>query len=285
MEIRKITKDSPEYPEILRNYERMPECLYVCGALPDPGLHSVGIVGARACSAYGRNEAVRFAKALSENGVQIISGMAYGTDSCAHEGALLGGTPTFAVLGCGPDICYPASNRKLYENIISSGGGIISEFEPGTPALSYHFPIRNRIISALSDAVLVIEAKRKSGSLITASYALEQNKSLFAVPGSLNNPLSAGCNALIYQGAVPAISPKQLMIDIGIIPDENNTTPSPALTPDEKKIIAFLYGKESSIDEISEALNISLSSLFALITSLSVRGLITEICPGHYTKA
>ena len=219
-----IRRDDPRYPGKLLHYPRMPQGLYIYGRLPDPEKKTVAIVGARTCSGYGRAEAIRFAETLAQYGVQIVSGLAYGIDAWGHQGALSGGGATFAVLGCGVDICYPASNVPVYNSIISSGGGILSEFEPGTPPNAWHFPIRNRIISALSDIVLVVEARVRSGSLITADYALEQGKTVFAVPGRNGDPLSEGCNRLITEGAVPAAAPEQLLEELGILPE---TAPAP----------------------------------------------------------
>lgn len=195
----------------------MPAVLYARGVLPDPEKKSVAIVGARNCSTYGKKEALRFAGVLAENGIQIISGMALGVDSWAHIGALEAGGTTIAVLGSGIDVCYPPSHRELYHRILESGGGILSEYEPGMPALPHHFPVRNRIISALADIVLVVEARKKSGSLITASYALEQGKSIYAVPGRNGDPLSEGCNCLIADGAGVAWEPEILLeeLDMG----------------------------------------------------------------------
>ena len=173
-QIRCIEKSDPEYPQIMKQYSSMPAKLYVKGRLPDPKRRTVAVIGARMCSPYGRMQAFRYAKALSVAGVQIISGMALGIDSEGHKGALEGKMPTFAVLGSGVDVCYPKSNRKLYERILWENGGIISECPLGSGPVSWHFPARNRIISALSDAVLVVEAKENSGSLITAGFALEQ---------------------------------------------------------------------------------------------------------------
>ena len=175
-QIRCIEKSDPEYPQIMKQYSSMPAKLYVKGRLPDPKRRTVAVIGARMCSPDGRMEAFRYAKALSVAGVQIISGMALGIDSEGHKGALEGKMPTFAVLGSGVDVCYPKSNRKLYERILWEHGGIISECPLGSGPVSWHFPARNRIISALSDAVLVVEAKENSGSLITAGFALEQGK-------------------------------------------------------------------------------------------------------------
>ena len=215
-EIRKLKKTDPGYPPALLPYERMPAVLYCRGNLPDPARKSVAVVGARNCSAYGRREAMRFAGVLAENGIQIISGLALGVDSWAHIGAVEAGGITIAVLGSGIDVCYPQSHTELYAKILESGGGILSEYEPGTPAMPYHFPVRNRIISALADIVLVVEARKKSGSLITASYALEQGKSIYAVPGRNGDPLSEGCNRLIADGAGVAWEPEILMEELGI---------------------------------------------------------------------
>lgn len=156
IQIRCIEKGSPEYPEKLQNYPDMPKKLYVKGQLPDGKKPSIAIVGARMCSTYGRIQAFQFAKELSRAGVQVISGLALGIDSEGHKGALEGETPTYAVLGNGVDICYPAGNRFLYQRILREKGGLISEYSPGTKARNYFFPARNRIISALSDVILVV---------------------------------------------------------------------------------------------------------------------------------
>ncbi|MGN0433890.1 MAG: DNA-processing protein DprA, partial [Bilifractor sp.] len=158
-QIRYVAREDQEYPEQLRNYPRMPSGLYLVGNFPDPGKKTVAIVGARMCSPYGRAEAIRFGEELAAEGVQIISGMAYGVDSWALHGALQAGGQGFAVLGCGVDVCYPKESYHIYRRIIREGGGIMSEFEPGDGPAAWHFPIRNRIISALADVVLVVEAK------------------------------------------------------------------------------------------------------------------------------
>mgnify|MGYP000797206482 CR=1 FL=1 len=186
------------------------------GSFPDDAKPTAAIVGARLCSPYGRIQAFNYGKFLSEHGVQVISGMAAGIDAEGHKGALEGGTPTFAVLGNGVDICYPSSSRGIYRRIPEKNGGIISEYEPGTKGRAYYFPARNRIISGLSDAVLVMEARVRSGSLITADMALEQGKDVYALPGPLDSPLSAGCNHLIQQGAGILLNPKNLLEEWGI---------------------------------------------------------------------
>ncbi len=215
-QIRYVPREDPEYPEQLRNYPRMPSGLYLVGNFPDPGKKTVAIVGARMCSPYGRAEAIRFGEELAAEGVQIISGMAYGVDSWALHGALQAGGQGFAVLGCGVDVCYPKESYHIYRRIIREGGGIMSEFEPGDGPAAWHFPIRNRIISALADVVLVVEAKLRSGSLITADYALSQGKTIYAVPGRNLDELSRGCNRLIAQGAGIAWDPEVILEELGI---------------------------------------------------------------------
>ena len=194
------------YPEKLKYITDPPYALYVLGQLPDEKRKSAAIVGARNCTAYGEQMALQYGKSLAEAGIQIISGMARGIDGAGQRGALNSSWAkesgvTYAVLGCGVDVCYPRDHIGLYMDIIEHGGGILSEFPPGTPPLAMNFPMRNRIISGLSDAVLVMEARVRSGSLITADMALEQGKDVYALPGPLDSPLSAGCNHLIQKSA------------------------------------------------------------------------------------
>jgi DNA processing protein len=210
--IRIVKNGEADYPVRLLPYRGMPEKLFYLGELPEDR-PTVAIVGARLCDYYGHMQAFEFGRALASYGVQIVSGMALGADSYALEGALHAGGRVFAVLGCGVDICYPRSNQVLYDRIIRNGG-ILSEFEPGTLPLSFHFPQRNRIISALADIVLVIEAKMKSGSLITADFALEQGKTVFALPGRVGDLLSDGCNYLIAQGSGIAYSAEAILSEL-----------------------------------------------------------------------
>ena len=200
-------KGTKEYPERMMPFSDMPEGIYVKGRLPRDDRPSAAIVGGRVCSAYGREQARRFAREMAASGVQIISGLASGIDAAAHEGALEGGGTTFAVLGCGVNICYPRENYPLMRKILGQKGGVLSEFPPGERPLAWHFPQRNRLISALADLVLVVEARKKSGSLITADFALEQGKSVYALPGRVNDSLSEGSNRLIAQGAGIAVEP------------------------------------------------------------------------------
>ncbi|MDO4308790.1 MAG: DNA-processing protein DprA [Eubacteriales bacterium] len=285
--IRCIDYGSCEYPEKLRNYPDMPKKLYVKGKLPVPGRPAAAIVGARMCSTYGRMQAFRFAKELSCAGVQVISGLAYGIDSEGHKGALEGGTPTFAVLGNGADICYPARNRSLYQRIVRNNGGIISEYPPGTEARSYFFPARNRIISALSDVILVVEAKEKSGSLITARYGLEQGKSVYAVPGAVTESLSRGCHMLIYDGAGIAYSPEILLSEWGISSEKQKKSTEKTqlgLASDLNLVYSCLDLRPKIPDDFIRETGLPPEKVNHLLLELELMGLARETGRQHYVR-
>ena len=201
------------YPKRLKEISDPPLVLYRIGKLPEPEKKMAAIVGARACSSYGKEMAEYFARGLAKEGIGIVSGMARGADGIAQRAALSAGGYSAAVLGCGVDVCYPEENRALYEKLRETGC-ILSEYPPGTLPHSRLFPPRNRIISALSDLVLVIEAREKSGTLITVDMALEQGKDVFAVPGRITDTCSRGCNRLIGNGAGIAVSVTQLLQEL-----------------------------------------------------------------------
>lgn len=285
--IRCIEKGSDEYPLRLKNLPRMPEKLYCRGKLPADDAPTAAVVGARGCSAYGRVQAFAFARFLSRAGVQIISGLAYGIDSEGHKGALEGDTPTFAVMGNGPDICYPAANRSLYQRIMLSGGGIISEYPPGTPGKPYHFPERNRIISALSDLVLVVEAREKSGSLITAECALEQGKAVYALPGAVNEPLSRGCHKLIYDGASIAYCPEILLSEWGISEKKESKRTEKSklgLASDLNMVYSCLDLRPKNMDYVIRKTGFSPGRTGSLLIELVLMGLARETGRGYYVK-
>lgn len=208
--VRFISRIEPEFPEKLKNIPNPPFAVYVKGELPDPSIPTVAIIGARMCSEYGRYMARYFGRGLALSGVQVISGLARGVDSIAQQAALEVGGRSFSVLGCGCDVCYPPENRGIYDSVLTSGG-IISEYPPDTPPEARNFPVRNRIISALSDVVLVVEARQKSGTQITVDTALEQGKEVMAVPGRVIDRLSDGCNHIISQGASVAGSVEDVL--------------------------------------------------------------------------
>ena len=285
--ILRISSKSAEYPEKLNNYPKMPEILFVKGRLPDRKKPSIAIVGARACSTYGRIQAFRYAKVLSSAGVQIISGMAYGIDAEAHKGALEGGTATYAVLAGGVDICYPAGNKALYERILREGGGIISEQPPGMRARNYFFPARNRIISGLADMVLIVEAREKSGSLITAQWALDQGKTVYAIPGSVNEELSIGCHKLIYDGAGIAYSPEILLRELGMNYENKVKSDSKndlGLASDLKLVYSCLDLRPKSTDFLIQKTGLPPRQIGSLLLELKLSGLIREIGRHYYIK-
>lgn len=282
--IRQISSKSAEYPQKLNNYPKMPEILFAKGNLPDAKKPTAAIVGARACSPYGRIQAFRYAKILSSAGVQIISGMAYGIDAEAHKGALEGGTPTYAVLAGGVDICYPSGNRPLYDRILRENGGILSEQPPGMRARNYFFPARNRIISGLADLVLIVEAREKSGSLITAQWALDQGKIVYAVPGAVNEALSMGCHKLIYDGAGIAYSPEILLRELGLNCENKVKSPEKndlGLASDLKLVYSCLDLRPKNPDYIVRKTGFSPAQVSNCLVELTLRGLIRE-CGRHY---
>lgn len=210
-EIQIITLQDKEYPDKLKSIFDKPIVLYVKGNSQILNDFSLGIVGCRECSQYGQNMAIEIAQSLSNNQINVISGMAKGIDSYAHQGALKGTEKTIAVLGSGVDVIYPKENEKLYHEILEHDGAIVSEYVRNTQPEKMHFPARNRLISGLSDGIIVIEAKEKSGTLITVDFALEQGKNVFVVPGNINSPCSKGTNELIKQGAKPITCLKDIL--------------------------------------------------------------------------
>lgn len=192
---------SKEYPENLKKIYDPPAFLYIKGNKEILKQKSISIVGCRNCTTYGKNTAIKFAYNLSNNNINVVSGLAKGIDAYSHIGCLQGNAKTIAVVGCGLDRVYPEENRWIYNKIIANGGAVISEHVIGTKPLAQNFPRRNRIISALSEALIVVEAKEKSGTLITVDFALEQGKDIYVVPGNINSLNSVGTNELIKQGA------------------------------------------------------------------------------------
>ena len=285
--IRQISSKSAEYPQKLNNYPKMPEILFTKGNLPDAKKPTAAIVGARACSPYGRIQAFRYARILSSAGVQIISGMAYGIDAEAHKGAMEGGTPTYAVLAGGVDICYPSGNRPLYDRILRENGGILSEQPPGMRARNYFFPARNRIISGLADLVLIVEAREKSGSLITAQWALDQGKIVYAVPGAVNEALSMGCHKLIYDGAGIAYSPEILLRELGLNCENKVKSPEKndlGLASDLKLVYSCLDLRPKSTDFLIQKTGLPPEKIGSLLLELKLSGLVREIGRHYYIK-
>ena len=286
-EIRKITINSKEYPMRLKKLSGMPKELYVIGNLPEDHAPTAAVVGARMCSDYGKRQAHCYAKVLAEYGIQVISGMALGIDTQGHLGALEAQKPTYAVLGSGVDVCYPAANRKLYNQILENGGGIISEFPPGMPPKAGHFPARNRIISALADVVLIVEARERSGSLITAGFALDQGKAVYALPGQVDQALSQGCNQLIFDGAGIAWCPEILLGEWGIFPEKKEKAGEKknlGLARDLELVYSCLDLRPENLDYFIQKTGFSAGKTSGLLMQLQVLGLASEVGRQHYVR-
>ena len=275
------TKDDDEYPELLKEIDDPPLILYKKGTIPK--LPMVSVVGSRLASTYGHKIAFELSKILSENKICIVSGMARGIDTKAHLGALEGNSPTIAVLASGLDICYPSENRNLYEEICKNGC-VISEHFPGIRPLERHFPMRNRIISGLSKAIVVVEASEKSGSLITVKQANEQGRDVYAVPGNINNKLSAGTNKLIRDGARILTNPMDIIEDMNMvfkpIKIEKN---KPDLTNEEFKIYDLISIEELTAEIIAERLNETYQNIQYHLTLLELKGAAERLVGGRYT--
>ncbi|MEE3392254.1 MAG: DNA-processing protein DprA [Lachnospiraceae bacterium] len=278
--------DRSDYPEKLKNISNKPFGLFYIGSLPDPQKKSVAVVGARRADHEGLEFARLLSRQMSENGIEIISGMAYGIDSASHTGALsVAGARTYCVLGCGPDVCYPERSRAIYERV-KTEGGIISEFPPGTMPLKNHFPRRNRIISGLSDGVLVIEAGQNSGSLITANQALDQGKSLFVIPGDIMNPLFSGSNELIKTGAFPVTGIRDILDGLGIFLDQNISSIKRVvynnLEREEKIVYASLGLEPAHLSRIIHMSGLPLQEVMKALVSLEIRGAVTCTSGQYY---
>ena len=282
-----LTLEDVEYPAYLREIFDPPGVLYYTGGPEVLQSPAVAIVGTRTPSPYGRAVAGKLAEDLASRGVVIVSGLALGVDSIAHWGALKTGR-TVAVLGSGLDNVYPRQNRKLFQKI-SENGAVVSEFPLDTPPYAAHFPRRNRIISGLSQAVIVVEAAAKSGSLITAQMALEQNREVMAVPGNVTSDMSKGTNGLIRTGAklidgwqdVAEELPSPLREKL-LGQKTGETQPLPLMTEQEAELYRLLKVDElTHIDELLETIACSVSELLALLLNLEIKGLIVQ-SPGKY---
>ena len=276
------------YPYRLRQTADCPLILYVCGELRDHDFnHAVAVVGTRRPTSYGQTVAKDIGRGLAANGVVVVSGMALGIDSIAHWGAIEGGGRTVAVVGSGPDLCYPSTNRRLYSEILEGGhGAIVSEYFPGVEADKWRFPARNRIISGLSAATVVVEAGQTSGALITARLAFEQDREVFAVPGRVDSPMSEGTNELFINTMA-----KMCRNHADVLSEMNWVR----TTVREMTTVVQLYGKEKDIyqmlsnepvhfDVICEETKMQAGELSAALTMLELAGLITRHPGDWYSK-
>ena len=284
--IRCVTRISDSYPARLTSIYDPPPTLYVRGECPLDGDRMFAVVGSRRCTRDGQRAAREIAEGLARADVTVISGMARGIDTHAHEGALAGQGHTIAVLGCGVDICYPPENEDLMARILDQGGAVVSEYIPGTQPLPGNFPPRNRIISGMTDGTLLVEGAKKSGAMITVNYALEQGRDVFAVPGSIYSPLSATPNRMIVDGANPVISPWEILefYRWGKRPEASEANPhrEVQLDEEERALVEPLREQELSFEELVQLSGFSAQKLNSHLTMLELRGIIMKVPGGMY---
>jgi DNA processing protein len=286
-----LVRGDPAYPQLLSVIPDPPSLLWVDG---DPlllGRPQLAVVGSRRASPGGRETARRLAGALAACGLVITSGLATGIDAAAHCGALDAATPTLAVFGCGIDHIYPAAHRSLAARIREQGA-LVSEFGPGVRPQAWFFPRRNRIISGLALGTLVVEAASTSGSLVTAKHALDQGREVFAVPGSILNPLSRGCHQLLRDGAVLTETPADVLAELrGFTPIvRGRSEPSsaekalPALSPRERAVLASCDFSPLGLDAIVEECGLTASEVSSILTALEMKGVVSAVPGGAYVR-
>ncbi len=274
-----IVLEDESYPGALREIYAPPVLLFYKGRnLLARNPLSLAMVGSRKATPYGIGIARSLAAKLAQSRICIVSGLAAGVDAACHEGALEAGGETIGVLGCGVDVIYPSVNAPLYERIVEEGGMLISEFFPGTPPLTANFPRRNRIISGLAFGTLVVEASRHSGSLITARFALDQNRQVYAVPGSLISPQSVGCHNLIKEGAKLVTEPQDILADLYDVlrPKEKNEPPDARepLTEEEETILAAIREGCQTIDALSLRTGRPVWKINSLISVMEIKQIV-----------
>ncbi len=301
-----ICSNDKNFPEKLKNLYNPPIGLFFKGRLPDSGLPSVAVIGARNCSSYGKTIAEEFSGKLGKAGCQIISGLACGIDGYSHRAALDANAYTLGILGTGPDIIYPAQNSDLYHEM-KERGGLVTEYYIGTPGIRNHFPERNRLISGFADVILVIEAKKKSGTMITVDNALEQGKDVFVIPGRIGDELSEGCMEMAKAGAGIVLSPAEILATFDFADNQQiikendeqyafkfdsidefseNSKKNRDLTLEKDEIIlyALLSFEPIHVDELVEKSGMTYYNVLKKIMNLVLKGCIKESSPGFYVK-
>ncbi len=281
LKIRICTPESPSYPAYFHELYGMPTVLYYYGTMPS-NQRLLSIVGSRQCTSYGLGNAEWFAGSLADRGIGIVSGMARGVDGMAHKGALHAGGYTVAVLAGGVDVVYPKEHQYLYEQICTRGC-VLSEHPPGTPPDKRYFPARNRIISGISEGTLVVEARKESGAMITVSRAIEQNKTVYAIPGNVRVPTSIGCNDLIRQGAICVTCPEDILEDMGMGKMLAKCQSLPGnLSETEKQILRTIEEGAVFPDTISLRLGLPFGAIYTGLMLLEMKKLVGKNPSGAY---
>lgn len=283
MKINKILPQESKYLQILDTIAKKPKALSYVGTLPQTRLPSLAIVGTRKPTRYGKEVTTSFASELARAGVIIVSGLALGVDGLAHRGALEAGGTTIAILGNGLPTIYPSSHRELAREIVEHKGAIVSEYDENMPALPHQFLERNRLVSGLSDAILITEAALKSGTMSTALHAIEQGKEVFVIPGNITSPMSAGCNALIRQGATPVTDPAQIL---EVIAPQSQASQKRLLlgdTDNETTVLTLLDSGIRDGDELQQKSGLSASEFSTTLTMLEINGQIRALGANQWT--
>jgi DNA processing protein len=282
-----ITAKSPTYPSQLREIHAPPIVLYVWGELTERDQHAIGVIGSRRTSHYGAECAKKLSYQLAYAGLTVISGLARGIDTAAHQGTLAAKGRTIAVIGSGLTKLYPPENAGLAEKIRSGNGAVVSEFSMTVEPDRQTFPMRNRIISGWSHGILVVEAGLNSGALITASQAIEQGRSVYAVPGHINAPTAYGSNRLIQQGAKLVMDASDILDDLQILLPEKQKLPEasarplPELSEDERRVYDAIHAAETPIDTITAASDLSSATVSSVLLRLELKHLVKQL-PGKY---
>lgn len=291
-----VNHSDHDFPTRLKDIPTPPYGLFVKGSLPDGSRPAVAVIGSRECSEYGRIMAEYFGGNLAKEGIDIISGMAWGIDGIAQSAALAAGGRSYGVLGCGVDITYPSRNMVLYRKLCKCGNGLISEYAPGTAAEARRFPPRNRLISGLCDVLIVVEARAKSGTLITVDMAIDQGRTVMVVPGRLTDSLSAGCINLMYQGALPATSIDTVMEQLGMTVISKRSKRQKCAAPDAKKkdekklpedmrtVASHLTLDPKSTDEIAQLADMPVMTVMIILSKLEMEGIAKEVYPGRFVR-
>ncbi len=282
-EINVFTIEDADYPRRLREIHQPPPVLYVRGSINVEDEWAVAVVGTRRVTPYGRQVASELALFLANNGITVVSGLARGVDAIAHQSAVKAGGRTIAVLGSGVDVIYPPEHAKMAAEIINQGA-MVSDYAPGTKPDGINFPPRNRIISGLSLATIVVEAGEKSGALITAEFAVEQGKEVFAVPGSILTPQSEGTNKLIEQGARPLLKMSEILeaLNLEKIPEKQTSRKQFPLDPKESKLLSALSQEPTHVDEVCRLASMPINDVTAMLTMLELKGVVAQVGGMNY---
>ncbi len=283
--IRVLTWQDAAYPQRLRHIPQSPPVLYLRGDLRPEDDWAVAVVGTRKVTPYGRQAALEVAETLARHGVTVVSGLARGVDGLAHKAALEAGGRTIAVLGSGVDRIYPPEHRRLAARILEHGA-LLSDYPPGTPPEGTNFPPRNRIIAGLSLAVVVVEAGMRSGALVTASFAADQGREVFAVPGSIYAPQSQGTNWLIQQGARLLLRPDEVLeaLEVSLLPVRQEARRVLRVSPGERQVLELLGSEPLHVDDLSAQAGLPVQEVLATLALLELKGLVRQVGSMNYIR-